>query len=531
MNEYFKLLDFDQESSLDSGNVSLSIGTASENKDYEAYDIPADHNHYPVSDNVAACDNHQEIFYESDHIVYNDLAPYVSPTQSPRCQIQQASDMLSFCQLCGLTFLPGHDLRHHGECNHWHVNFDNSSLTTLAVVSSSTNSRLTSSIFTCQFCSVVFSDPRIFYIHMDQFHSNLSHFGPDPRVFKSVSCVQTPAVQRSNPPDMRPLHSCDLGDIAFPLKDSVEAEFIDQLDGAISDIDGVHEVNQPATSRTAPYAFNLQKQTDKIKADATIHDFEVTVNNNNQNATIKCSSGFYIQVGKSSFVTITRGSSLSTNGIIVTLDDITETRDKNGLEATKLLHYSFRNEKESYGGVAVHLHHSTRTIQIQGSCIMPDSSRAALWFLNNVTINRFKEIAKAKKFEINNFNEAAKSCTGPKPTLRNGSCQSCGNVLIGKAKPSQCVSCQKYFHKSTCLKDHVKSCKSPPFLPSLPVPTPSASVTPPPSSSRSQRTSKPTAGSSRSIPGLRTSMTFIPSVESPEPVTNVHFCNPQTPQS
>ena len=385
--------------------------------------------------------------------------------------------------------------------------------------------------YTCQFCNVVFGNPTTFFLHFNDFHKD---FSPSlPRQPVPSPFVMSPALQHPNVPDISIAYSCDLCGIDFPLyndfmkhTENSHAETIPQLDGALSEVDELPNVL--VTSRTAAYSLNKQKQADKIRTDADIKDFEVTVNNNDQNATVKCSSGFYIQVAKSSFVTITKGSSLSTNGIVVTLDEVTETRDKNGLEATKLLHYSFKNEKEGLGGVAVHLHHSTRTIQIQGSHIMPDRTRAALWFLDNVTISRFKEIAKTKKYEINNFNEAAKNCTGPKPTLSNRNCQSCGQIFVGKAKPSQCVSCQKFFHKSTCLKDHVKSCKMSSTLSSSPV---SSLVTPLSASTRQQRTPHPTTQSSRSIAGLRTSVTFIPPSRSPEQSSTVQPSTVPQPHS
>ena len=124
-----------------------------------------------------------------------------------------------------------------------------------------------------------------------------------------------------------------------------ELQQIPQIDGAIADL---FDFEQPI-SRTAPYTLNRDKQMEKIQSDATIEDFVVTVNNNDQNVTIKCSSGFYIQVGRATFVTTTQGSTFSKNDVFITLDKITETKDKKGQEATKLLHYSFKTGDEHLG--------------------------------------------------------------------------------------------------------------------------------------------------------------------------------------
>ena len=66
-------------------------------------------------------------------------------------------------------------------------------------------------------------------------------------------------------------------------------------------------------------------------------------------------------------------------------------------EVNRLVKFVFVSQHQNCGGVAVHLHHSTRTIQVQGSHKMPDNSKAALWFVKNVIVKKFKEKAKVKK--------------------------------------------------------------------------------------------------------------------------------------
>ena len=284
-----------------------------------------------------------------------------------------------------------------------------------------------------------------------------------------------------------PYPTCENCKISFPIPGELEKHeelehreqrvTIPQVDGLDQEMFEFSDV--PPTFRTASYSLNQSKQIDKIRGDAALNDYEVTVNNNDQNVTIKCSSGFYIQVAKASFVSIKKCSTFSTDKIGITADEVIITNDQVGLEATKLIHFSFKSEQggEILGGVAVHLHHSSRTIQIQGSYIMPDSSRAATWFLNKVTIKRFKDIAKSKKFAVKHFNEAAKGIGKPGatsfPSSTINSCQSCFTIFHTKSKPSQCPDCQKFFHKC-CLKDHNRNCKK--LLPVSSLPSPSLST-------------------------------------------------------
>ena len=91
-----------------------------------------------------------------------------------------------------------------------------------------------------------------------------------------------------------------------------------------------------------------------------------------------------------------------------------------------------------------------------------------------------------------------------------------------------CLSCSKYFHKINCLKDHLRFCSSrPSSCSSLPQSclrlsssAPASSSWPPEASSSTSRTLDPSRvnpknghlplSSSLSIPGLQTSISFVP---------------------
>ena len=283
-------------------------------------------------------------------------------------------------------------------------------------------------IVACYFCEICFTDTNDLDLHLQQYHPESVTRAPGqfPEPYNREEICYDDSLNL-----VYPYPTCESCKIAFPfhgklekhvqLEHSEQTVTIPQIDGLDQEMYEFSDV--PPTFRTASYSLNQSKQIEKIRADAALNDYEVTVNNNDQNVTIKCSSGFYIQVAKASFVSIKKGSTFSTDKIGITADEVIFTNDQAGLEATKLVHFSFKSEQGGVvlGGVAVHLHHSSRTIQIQGSHIMPDSSRAATWFLNRVTIKRFKDIAKSKKFAVKLFNEAAKSIGKPGATSFPGS--------------------------------------------------------------------------------------------------------------
>ena len=252
------------------------------------------------------------------------------------------------------------------------------------------------------------------------------------------------------------------------LHENEHLDKISQFDGPCDELYVFETLPNTSTSiRTANYAFNQKKQTDNIIKDASINDYEVTVNNDDQNATVKCSTGFYLQVGRASVGNLKNPSVLACGNIAITVDDIKTTEDQRGTEGTKLIYFSFKSDQNQLGGVTVHLHHSTRTIQIQGSSMMPDSSRAALWFLKNFILVRFKEQAKAKNFAIKLTNNAVLSSVSTKesnPTSASSpacnSCYSCYKRFDTKSKPSRCDNCENFFHKTSCLREHSKLCHS-----------------------------------------------------------------------
>ena len=117
--------------------------------------------------------------------------------------------------------------------------------------------------------------------------------------------------------------------------------------------------------RSKPFTLNTSKQVNDIRKDAMIADFDINVTNSDEKCTIKCSSGFYIQVAQSCFLTINESTVFTVSGIAISISDNIKSNYKNGSEVNRLIHFTFTSDHQSHGGVAVHLHHSTRTIQRQ----------------------------------------------------------------------------------------------------------------------------------------------------------------------
>ena len=151
-------------------------------------------------------------------------------------------------------------------------------------------------------------------------------------------------------------------------------------------------INENNGENIAAFALNQEKQQKSICDDTQLNDFEVTINNNNENCIIKCSSGFYYQMGRPCFEELDIHSVMTYSNIAINVTEIQPFLDRNRYEYGRRLRLSFVTHDEDLGGVVVHLHHSTRRIQIQGgstvSCVT-----SAEWFAKAM-ISRFHELAK-----------------------------------------------------------------------------------------------------------------------------------------
>ena len=83
---------------------------------------------------------------------------------------------------------------------------------------------------------------------------------------------------------------CEDCDIILKTKTAlelhIESEHITQIDGL--ELDSFDFSNTPGASvRSASYTLNQEKQTEKIVKDASKDDYEVSINNDDQNATIR----------------------------------------------------------------------------------------------------------------------------------------------------------------------------------------------------------------------------------------------------
>ena len=234
----------------------------------------------------------------------------------------------------------------------------------------------------------------------------------------------------------------------------------------------VQAVNQPL--RRANYVLDREKQLSRLCKDTNIDNFDITVSPIAQNVTIKCSTGFYTKVVLPTFSGMTLQYSTTVNGVRIQCIKVDGQTDETGMFVTTLvkfeLNYEQARDKPTIGTVAVHLHHTARKVQLQGSSIVNDQLRAPVWFVDHFLKGIFNFYAREKAVNITKFNEAVHDMlTNHLHKLSShDKCGICGSLMVGRTLLVSCPGCKKKFHKN-CSSNKEHRCNQPVLIPaSLP---------------------------------------------------------------
>ena len=218
---------------------------------------------------------------------------------------------------------------------------------------------------------------------------------------------------------------------------------------------------QPGIKKVANFALNRDKQVERLGIDANVADYEIAINDEDRNVNILCSTGFYDKVAKPVFSSLAKGSTMSLNNISISCDHIDYNRDKTLCEYNRVLHIKLGGAGQfSIGKVTIHLHHTKRLVQMQGSVTMPDGCKAPVWFLNTFVRDKFANLAKSRKYDISAFNRLINQMVTlhKKSSNVSSNCAQCMRQFSANSRPTLCSSCMQMYHKTSCLLAHSSSC-------------------------------------------------------------------------
>ena len=221
----------------------------------------------------------------------------------------------------------------------------------------------------------------------------------------------------------------------------------------------------------ATYSLDRPKQLRKLRHDTTVPDYTIEVSPSNENVNIYCNTGFYAVVAKPTLESLAIGTMTQVGDIGIKCHDITNRTDATQAITVTVVMYRLYLLTESIGQVTIHLHHTARKVQVQGRALLPDKTKAPIWFVEKVLKPQFENLCQSKAQEIIGFNSSVGSLVNkhlnqPKPSDPCGGCTAHFN---GRSSPALCDGCNQYFHKK-CMNSQNHLCYANKRMPGQPGP-------------------------------------------------------------
>ena len=199
----------------------------------------------------------------------------------------------------------------------------------------------------------------------------------------------------------------------------------------------------------ASFTMNKEKQLKKLCTDTDISDVAIEVSPSLQNVNIKCSTGYYFQVVAPAVWDLDIGCEINVSNMKVKCVDKVGKVDADGAGLNTRFKFLLLDNQQFSGSVTMHLHHTTRLVQVQGSSILPDKSRAPIWFVQNIMKHILSPLAATKSDEVTLFNNLVKTMLN-NPAGQNfpsNTCGSCNLNFNDESALEYCQLCMKYYHK------------------------------------------------------------------------------------
>ena len=211
--------------------------------------------------------------------------------------------------------------------------------------------------------------------------------------------------------------------------------------------------------RSASYTLDRPKQVRKLVKDTMGNDFTIEVNKNKQNVNITCNSGFYATVAVPAIQQLAASQELVCQGIDIHCRDIVGNFDASRAQQNTVVQFRLSQDKISLGGVRIHLHHTSRLVQLQGGVISSDGVTAPVWFVNNILQKQFNQLSKEKSVDISEFNTAVQNmASGMINNTSHPVCAGCNVQFDGRSSPEFCTVCKSSYHKYKCYASRLHAC-------------------------------------------------------------------------
>ena len=170
------------------------------------------------------------------------------------------------------------------------------------------------------------------------------------------------------------------------------------LADSLQSLPGTANHSNPTTNqeRTTNHALNRDTLLKNLVRDAHSEKAEIVseVNNSGGNVNLQCNSGFFLSVVRPAFSFFRAGFSNHVLGIKISMPNPpTTTKDSTDLNETVLYQFDIAAASQASKRASIHLHLTSRLIQIQGGSRLTDLSTIAVWLTSNVVLPLLSEYA------------------------------------------------------------------------------------------------------------------------------------------
>ena len=351
------------------------------------------------------------------------------------------------CPNCETIFVSSEFLERHKQTCHEFSNTWPTPAPFFSPVSEIPN--INAALIHCKTCEATFNDMRQLNIHSlehnevtEVSNSTIEYINNDKQSGDPRAITYSTSTQLTSPPP--------IGDISDILQ-------VDGIDDSETGLEVAKETSNVARL-VGNYSLNQNKQLAGLAKHSKLQDFDISVNDNDKNVNIQCSTGFYEAVAKPAFASLSKGFKVELSSVLVECDEIRATHDLSDSLSGVFLKFKLTGcgIRSVPASVSVHLHNTQQKVQLQGGTKMPDNNTAAVWFTQRVLKQRFSLEAKNKKFSIENINKIVASLselnhfpsTAPKPPP--DFCFHCSKRFSAQSRPMVCIRCSNFKHTTRC---------------------------------------------------------------------------------
>ena len=215
----------------------------------------------------------------------------------------------------------------------------------------------------------------------------------------------------------------------------------------------------PAGSKVhqTQYKLNEHRQIDKLRNDSHFNDFSIVISPSQQNVNIQCNPGFYSVLLRPCLEIFYPGAEIiqADNSVVIQCRDTSKKTDKSGSVVNNVIFLRVyqADSSNNLGAITIHLHHTSRKVQLQGSAKMYNGTTIPVWFLENFLLNQLELLASSHSYDISELNSKIQELVDTNTFATKALyCSMCNVLIKGKVKET-CISCSGVFHKK-CISDH-----------------------------------------------------------------------------